>query len=793
MPLSKRVLASAVFLASVAILLPNLTTTAQVQPPAYANFEGSQTNPIRLSADGTRLFAANTANASVSVFDVSTPGSPALIVEIPVGVEPVSVNPRTNDEVWVVNQVSDSVSIVSVSQGIVTDTIYIKDEPMDVVFAGSNQAYVTCSRNNQIAVFDTVTHALVKAIPVFGGSPRALAVSNNGKTVYAAFAISGNGTTIIPELIAPPQPPPTNPKLPPPPRSGLIVSATDPNWTSVVTYKVPDNDVVAISVGPSPAVSKYYSGVGTINLGLAVNPLTGDLFVANTDALNLVAFEPNLKGHFVNNRITRIQVNGGVVTPFDLNPGINYSTLPNPAALATALAQPAGVVFDPGGAFMYVAAFGTDRVAVVDTSGNVLSRIEVALPSGQGSLVDPKNKRGPRGLALNAGAQTLYALNRIANTISIISTALKTVTSEIPVGTDLSPAVIKTGRGFLYDAKLSGNGTASCAGCHIDGDMDHLAWNLGDPGGNMKEVVQNGLTFAFHPMKGAMTTQTLKGLLNLSPFHWRGDKTTFLDFNPAFASLMGGTPLSNSDMSLYQSFVNTILFQPNPNQNLDRTLPATFQGFNPTSGLNDYLTIPGAQSRTCNACHTADPGPGSNRLIRPAQTTTDKQPMKSPQLRNMYQKQLFNRHGSTIDGFGMTHDGQVAHFIDFLGGAEFSAYTQAQKNDIVAFGMCFDTGTAPAVGYTRTLTSANVTSSSAQLDWATLQLQAAAGNIDLIARGTVEQVVHGLLYQPSNNNYVSETGALFTQSQLQTLIQAGDTLTVLGVFPGTGTTNVNGH
>ena len=31
-----------------------------------------------------------------------------------------SVNPRSNDEAWVVNQVSDSISIVSVSRGLVT-------------------------------------------------------------------------------------------------------------------------------------------------------------------------------------------------------------------------------------------------------------------------------------------------------------------------------------------------------------------------------------------------------------------------------------------------------------------------------------------------------------------------------------------------------------------------------------------------------------------------------------------------------------------------------------------------
>ena len=35
---------------------------------------------------------------------------------------------------------------------------------------------------------------------------------------------------------------------------------------------------------------------------------------------------------------------------------------------------------------------------------------------------------------------------------------------------------------MLYDAtQFSGNGEASCASCHIFGDMDDLAWDLGNP------------------------------------------------------------------------------------------------------------------------------------------------------------------------------------------------------------------------------------------------------------------------------------------------------------------------
>jgi len=768
---------------------------AQVASSTFANFEGSQTNPIRLSSDGTRLFAVNTPNGTLSVFNVTTPSNPVLIAEIPVGLEPVSVNPVSDTTAMVVNQVSNSVSVVSVPLGIVTDTFFAKAEPADVVFAGG-LAYVSIARDNAIAVYNLTTHTLVTTIPLFGGSPRALAVSPDGSKVYAALAISGNATTLVAPAFAPPQSAPTNPALPAPPQVGLIIKASNPTWSPVIKYTMPDNDVAIINTGSSPSLAGYYSGVGTINLGLAVNPATGDLYVANTDALNLVHFVTNLQGHFVNNRITQILVSSGQITPFDLNPTINYSILPSPASLAVALAQPTNIVFDPSGSFMWVAAFGTDRVAQVDTSGNVMFRIEIAQASGAGSNVDPKNKKGPRGLALNANAQVLYVLNRISNTISVVSTNSKTVLTEVSVGFDPTPTAIHQGRGFLYDAKLSGSGTGSCASCHVDGDMDHLAWDLGNPAGNMTTVVQNGTTIQFHPMKGPMTTQTLRGLLNLSPYHWRGDQPNFAAFNSTFTELMGGTELSTSDMNIYTQFANSMLYLPNPFQSLNRTLPATLLGGNPANGLTDFSTLALSATanppQTCNACHLAVPsGPGTNRLINPV--TASNQPMKNPQLRNIYQKSLRTPNASkqVVDGFGYDHDGLVADLAEFFSGSVFSAYSAQEKTDMGAYLMAFDTGTAPAVGFTITLASGSVGSTNAQTTWALLQNQAAAGNIDLVVRGTVNGQVHGLLYNPVASSYTLDTGGTMTQAQLQTLIQAGDVMSFMGVYPGTGTAAVS--
>ena len=139
-------------------------------------------------------------------------------------------------------------------------------------------------------------------------------------------------------------------------------------------------------------------------------------------------------------------------------------------------------------------------------------------------------------------------LNKLANSISVIDTATAQVIAEVPVGSfDPTPVAVKEGRGFLFDARLSGNGSASCGTCHIDADRDGLAWDLGDPNGEMATVIGANLAAhdtrpqsrAMHPMKGPMMTQTLRGLSPSQLLHWRGDRPTLRHFNPTFRDLIG--------------------------------------------------------------------------------------------------------------------------------------------------------------------------------------------------------------------------------------------------------------
>ena len=92
-----------------------ITITAATSAGAsFVAFETGQTRPLALSPDGSRLFAINTPDNRLEIFDVSA-GSLSHSESVVVGMEPIAVAAISNAEVWVVNHLSDSVSVVDVS------------------------------------------------------------------------------------------------------------------------------------------------------------------------------------------------------------------------------------------------------------------------------------------------------------------------------------------------------------------------------------------------------------------------------------------------------------------------------------------------------------------------------------------------------------------------------------------------------------------------------------------------------------------------------------------------------
>ena len=169
-----------------------------VAQSSFVNWETAHVSPLAMTPSGATLLAVNTADARLEVFDLGAKG-PVPRGSVPVGLDPVSVRPRNEEEVWVVNHISDSVSVVDLPSMTVVATLRTLDEPADVVFAGDPQrAFISCSQANTILVVDPANLAAEPVlVPLEAEDPRAMAVSADGSKVYVAIFQSGNGTTAL--------------------------------------------------------------------------------------------------------------------------------------------------------------------------------------------------------------------------------------------------------------------------------------------------------------------------------------------------------------------------------------------------------------------------------------------------------------------------------------------------------------------------------------------------------------------------------------------------------------------
>jgi hypothetical protein len=493
---------------------------------------------------------------------------------------------------------------------------------------------------------------------------------------------------------------------------------------------------------------------------------------------------------------------------FDLPQGASLSA----AEKARSLSQPTALVFSQNGDTLYSAAFGSAKVAALPTAALVAGNY---VPDVSRQIEVPA---GPAGLALNAAGNRLYVYSRIAHALSIVDLANRSLLSTRSLFSPESTAV-KEGRRFLYDATLSSaNGTVSCASCHVFGDLDHLAWDLGNPDDRMQTNPNAYLPLSprttprFHPLKGPMTTQTLRGMKGHGPLHWRGDRTgttravvrgqtetleeaAFKEFNPAFVSLLGReTPLSTTQMQAFTDFVMQLANPPNPVRALDNSLTA-----DESAGRDIYMNFPITLLGSCDNCHRLRPtsgqfGTGGLMTFEGGRITEN---FKVPQLRNVYTKVgMFGFSGDNstptgaqIRGFGFSNDGAVDTLDNFFRDPVFLFPPPAAdtRRQVITFMMAFDTDFLPVVGQQVTWRPGAESAVESRLTLLREQAQVSSPRraCDLIARASVNGTAYSALLQ-SDGSWSMRGGGTRTDAQLRELATVTQPITFTCMPPGTG-------
>jgi YVTN family beta-propeller protein len=895
-----------------------LAGLATVSAPAFAQrsfvaFESGPVRPVALTPDGNTLLAVNTPDNRLEVFSVQD-GALTHIDSIPVGMEPVSVAARNNSEVWVVNHLSDSVSVIDLSAAPakVVRTLLVGDEPRDIVFAGTgfNRAFITTARRGQhrtdpsiaavpgagspqlttegigradVWVFDanslgtTFGGTPLRILTFFADTPRGLAVTPDGSTVYVASHQSGNQTTAILETDVPDgfgfngafgpskncwqnDADPACEQSVNAPEVGVIVKfdgtnwvdQKGKNWNSEVNFSLPDRDVFAVNANTFAAGS-IYTGVGTILFNMVVNPVTGKVYVTNTELPNHINFEgpgihggSTVQGRLSESRVTVLNPVGATKDIQHLNQHIDYGQLhTDPGADHAAieaqkphsLATPLQPVVSSDGSKLYVAAFGSAKIGVFDVADIEDPNFETNFDPMAESANYISTGGGPAGLVLDESDELnprLYVLTRFSNQIEVVDLNTNAVIATHAMHNPEPPAIVE-GRPFLYDAvATSGNGETSCSSCHIFGDMDQLAWNLGNPDDHVTDNTQPSATIlapedTFHPMKGPMTTQTLRGMATHGGLHWRGDRVdgffgedpcaeptgapcsedlSFRNFIVAFEGLVGmeGT-ITAGEMQQFTDFALELMLPPNPIRPLNNTVTGPANPLAPISASNPSAAaglalFNGRATDTvanCNGCHTLNPALGFFGTGGEQSFEGETQHFKVPHMRNVYHKVgMFGSSAGTVNtgeqirGFGYLHDGGVDTVRNFFTAGVFALNATEEANS-EAFAFEFPSDLAPIVGQQVTLTAANGAVANPRVDllitrstanYPSLMMGAGAKECDLIVKGVIDGVARGAL-RLSTGQFQTDRNELFSDAQIRSL-SATQPLTYTCAPPGSG-------
>ncbi len=721
--------------------------SAQVASTATAptfNFESGPTRQLLVSETRRELYLLNTADHRLEIYRywkgaTAPSGGPRRVflrhrASVFTGLEPVSMalDPAKADYLYVANHVSDSVAVVNLSAAAVQSIIPVGDEPRDVALA-NGKLYVACARiakkSNPEEFRDHVVlvheagnrFRRLKTLEIDGHKPRAFCV--DGDHLYVVPTNSGNHTTLLTESEAV--------------SMGLTqldldafdtnfvlnevlaetISTTRDGWnipdTSRIVFdsefpalvpQLDDHDIIAIDTTDDLVEAAKSTGVGTTLFHIAKNPVSGDFWIANTDANNRIRQEYAINGATVRNLVTVVESSpgGNVIDQVELAPPFT----------SRHHAQPHFVAFYQGasGDYAYVASLGSPLVTILDagTRGFVAE-----LPVGDIC----------GGLAVDDDG-FLFAYSRDDKQIRVFDVEA----SHAEVGAsrhtpyDAELPLVAAGRRLLYgsDPALgSGNGNTSCATCHVFGDTDGMSWDLGNSQGALSyffpdtaqgpgsflqnRVLARTTTEVQNPMKGPLTTQTLRGIVgDLEPFHWRGDRRFLHNFQSAFEGLQAGSGVSDQNMQEFVAFVDTIDFPPNPRQRSDRTYTGAAArgrelfGMPPFTGKNYALF---AGNLKCVTCHTAD---FENDNFTGSSPFMDDegllQMFNTGQLRGIYDKEY-----RELTGFGTHHDGAhdgVVGFLDAVvfGFDAFDLLTDQDMADLSSFLNAWDSGISPLVG-----------------------------------------------------------------------------------------------
>lgn len=408
------------------------------------------------------IYVGNYGSGSVSIVDpttntvLATPSTGGF----PFGVAYDSVN----NDVYTSTLSGDTVSVIGGATNAVVATIDVENNPAGIVYdPQSDEVYVTNDASGELSVINPTSNTVTYAFSLGLGAssePSYLAFDSTNDEVYATEFASAALAVVS---------------------SQLGVGALSPSLRGTAS-------VGTLQANPT--------NVGAFPYGIALDPDSGDLYVANNgegagDTVSVLSGANNsLISHSANTIVVGSSPYG---VAYDSSNGLVYVTcfasnslsVINPANESlishspntiTGVVEPISVAYDPANGYLYVVGFDGDLYAIngatdvvtatvaipVDALGIVYDpvngelyvgtdsgdQVEVVSPATLQSLGTITTGGTPSALAYDPANQDIYTANMGSSSLSVISGANNSLISHSPntIAVEAFPT------GIVYDA-----------------------------------------------------------------------------------------------------------------------------------------------------------------------------------------------------------------------------------------------------------------------------------------------------------------------------------------------------
>jgi len=442
----------------------------------------SQSSSIIVETIGTsqRIWNANPDNNSVTI---TNPSQLQEITEVTVGTSPRNLV-QLQDEVWVTNKHSGTLSIIDSQDLVVIQTLDLgsASQPHGIAI---NQDYthvfVVLEASGELISINTKTKQIEARVHL-GNHPRHISILENNKAYVSRYitpALKGEHT------------------IEPDTRSGsaevLVI-----NLKSMQLL-----NTIALAYSHVTDTETMGGGLPNYLTGVALSPRAKSAWVASKQdniARGTLRNQQNLSfEHTVRS----------VVSPINLE--TDLSSVEQRIDFDNA-GIPSAAIFDKTGQYLFITLEGSREVVVLDSySKRVVQRINTGF--------------APQGLAVSLNNKHLFVHNFTERTISHFDiegltasqTAITLLSKTKVVSQEkLSEAVLE-GQKLFYDARdarLAKDNYISCASCHNDGSHDGRTWDFSGFGEGLRNTI---------PLQGRAGTG--HGLL-----HWSGNFDEIQDF-----------------------------------------------------------------------------------------------------------------------------------------------------------------------------------------------------------------------------------------------------------------------